>query len=79
MSEHAEQFESEDVDPEELTSPGTVRDPELERQRAAEAAERERESRASDRTKYDELRDRQEEEAADRTARVGDVPDARDE
>jgi hypothetical protein len=79
MTEHAEQFETEDVDPDELTSPGTVRDPELEQQRAAEAAERERESRASDRTKYDELRDRQEEEAAGRAAKVGDVPDARDD
>ena len=79
MSENADQFETEDVDPDELTSPGTVQDPELEQQRAAEAAERERESRASDRTKYDELRDEQEEEAAERTARVGDVPEARDD
>ena len=39
---------------EHLTSPGTVGDPELERERAEQAAERERESRESDETKYDE-------------------------
>jgi hypothetical protein len=39
---------------EHLTSPGTVDDPELERERAEQAAERERESRESDETKYDE-------------------------
>lgn len=39
---------------EHLTSPGTVDDPELERERAEQAAERERESRESDETKYEE-------------------------
>ena len=39
---------------EHLTSPGTVDDPELERERAEQAAERERESRESDTTKFEE-------------------------
>ena len=39
---------------EHLTSPGTVDDPELERERAEQAAERERESRESDQTKFEE-------------------------
>ncbi len=62
------------IDPDELTSPGTIKDPELERRRAEEAAQREAESRASDETKFDELR---EEEQAQRDAAaqvVGDVP-----
>jgi hypothetical protein len=79
MTEHAEQFEVEDVDPEELTSPGTVSDPELERERAEEAAERERESRASERTRYDELREQDEQAAAYRAERVADVPEPVDE
>jgi hypothetical protein len=67
----------EDVRPEDLTSPGTVDDPELEEQRAREAAERERESRASDETKFDELR--QEAAATDAAEVVGDVPAPRDD
>jgi hypothetical protein len=62
-----------DVNPEELTSPGTVDDPALEEQRAREAAERERESRLSDETKFEELRD--EEEERDAAQIVGDVPE----
>jgi hypothetical protein len=62
-----------DVNPEELTSPGTVDDPALEEQRAREAAERERESRISDETKFEELRD--EEEERDAAQIVGDVPE----
>jgi hypothetical protein len=50
-------------------------DPQLEAQRAEEAAKRERESRESDQTKYEELADRAEEEAYERAAKVGDVPD----
>ena len=65
------------VDPEELTSPGTVNDPELEAQRAREAAERERESRMSDETKFDELRDMEQER--DTSQIVGDVPEPREE
>ena len=38
--------------PEELTSPGTIQDPDLERERAEEAGERELESRESNETKY---------------------------
>ena len=66
-----------DVAPEELTSPGTVTDPALEEQRAREAAERERESRLSEETKYDELREQ--EAQSDASQIVGDVPEPRDE
>jgi hypothetical protein len=69
--------ESAEVDPDELTSPGTVDDPKLEAQRAREAAERERESRLSDETKFDELRDLEEERDASQV--VGDVPERREE
>jgi len=79
MTEHADQFEIEDVDPDELGSPGTVRDPELERQRAAQAAERERESRAASKTKYEELRDEQERESSELAQRVADVPEPREQ
>ena len=47
---------SEEIVPGDLTSPGTVSDPRLEERRAEEAAERERESRESSLTKFDELR-----------------------
>lgn len=67
------------IDPDELTSPGTIKDPELERRRAEEALQREAESRASSETKFEELR--QEEEAQrDSAARiVADVPSSGDE
>jgi hypothetical protein len=65
-----------DVNPDELTSPGTIDDPVLEEQRAREAAERERESRESDETKFDELRDLDRERDDSQT--VGDVPPPRD-
>jgi hypothetical protein len=65
-----------DVNPEDLTSPGTIDDPALEEQRAREAAERERESRMSDETKFDELRNMEEERDAAQI--VGDVPPPRD-
>lgn len=66
-----------DVNPDDLTSPGTIDDPELEAQRAKEAAERERESRASDETKFEELRD--EEQETDAAQIVGDVPEPQDD
>jgi hypothetical protein len=66
-----------DVNPEDLTSPGTIDDPALEEQRAREAAERERESRMSDETKFDELRDLEEEQDAAQI--VGDVPPPRED
>jgi hypothetical protein len=66
-----------DVNPEDLTSPGTIDDPELEEQRAREAAERERESRATDETKFEELRDIEKERDAAQI--VGDVPEPRDD
>jgi len=73
----AAQTESAHVDPDELTSPGTVDDPKLEEQRAREAAERERESRLSDETKFDELRGAEQEHDAAHV--IGDVPEPRDE
>jgi hypothetical protein len=66
-----------DVNPEDLTSPGTVHDPALEEQRAREAAERERESRLSDETKFDEQRELDAER--DDAATVGDVPPPRED
>jgi hypothetical protein len=55
MSEHA-------PEPDELTSPGTVDDPELERERADDALTREIESRESDQTKFEQQRREQETE-----------------
>jgi hypothetical protein len=55
MSEHA-------PEPDELTSPGTVDDPELERERADDALTREIESRESDQTKFEQQRREQEAE-----------------
>jgi hypothetical protein len=66
-----------DVNPEDLTSPGTIDDPKLEEQRAREAAERERESRATDETKFEELRDVEKERDAAQV--VGDVLEPRDD
>jgi hypothetical protein len=66
-----------DVNPEDLTSPGTIDDPALEARRAREAAERERESRMSDETKFEELRDVEREHDASQT--VGDVPEPTDD
>ena len=62
------------IDPDELTSPGTVNDPELERRRAAEAAVREAESRAEDDTKFEQLRKEEEGERHEAAEVVGDVP-----
>jgi hypothetical protein len=59
-----------EVDPHDLTSPGTVSDPELEERRAAEAAERERESRASSVTKFEELRQEEEAERAEHSSAI---------
>jgi hypothetical protein len=69
--------ESAEVDPHELTSPGTVDDPKLEAQRAREAAERERESRLSDETKFDELRETEAERDASQV--VAEVPPPRED
>jgi len=62
------------IDPDELTSPGTVDDPELERRRAAEAAVREAESRADEDTKFEQLRKEEEGERHEAAEIVGDVP-----
>jgi len=66
-----------DVDPDDLTSPGTVDEPELEAQRAREAVERERESRSSEETKFDEQRRTDAER--DNAAIAGDVPPPRED
>jgi len=67
------------IDPSELTSPGTVDDPDLERRRAAEAAVREAESRADDETKFEQLRKEEEGERHEAAEIVGDVPAPLDE
>ena len=67
------------IDPNELTSPGTVDDPELERRRAAEAAVREAESRADEETKFEQLRKEEEGERHEAAEVVGDVPAPIDE
>jgi hypothetical protein len=67
------------IDPSELTSPGTVDDPELERRRAAEAAVREAESRADDETKFEQLRKEEEGERHEAAEIVGDLPAPLDE
>jgi hypothetical protein len=54
-----------DLDPNDLTSPGTVDDPELEQQRAEDALRREAESRESSETKFDEQRREQEAERSE--------------
>jgi hypothetical protein len=65
---------SEEVVPGDLTSPGTVSDPRLEERRAEEAAERERESRESSMTKFDELRLQEDAERHEHAAVVADPP-----
>jgi hypothetical protein len=67
------------IDPEDLTSPGTIKDPELERRRAEEAAQREAESRASEETKFEELRQQEQEERDAAAQVVGDVPAPRED
>jgi hypothetical protein len=67
------------IDPDELTSPGTVDDPELERRRAAEAAIREAESRADEETKFEQLRKAEEGERHEAAEVVSDVPAPIDE
>jgi hypothetical protein len=62
------------IDPDELTSPGTVDDPELERRRAAEAAVREAESRADEETKFEQLRKEEEDARHEAAETVGEVP-----
>jgi hypothetical protein len=67
------------IDPNELTSPGTVDDPELEQRRATEAAVREAESRADEETKFEQLRKEEEGERHEAAEIVGDVPAPLDE
>ena len=63
----------EEIVPSELTSPGTISDPQLEKRRAEEAVERERESRASPITKFDELRLEQESSRHEHAATVAEL------
>jgi hypothetical protein len=67
------------IDPNELTSPHTVDDPELERKRAEQAAIREAESRESSETKFEELRHEEEDERSKAAQVVADVPAPREE
>jgi hypothetical protein len=67
------------IDPEDLTSPGTIKDPALERRRAEEAAQREAESRASEETKFEELRHEEEAQRDAAAQIVGDVPAPRED
>ncbi len=63
------------IDPEELTSPGTIDDPELERRRAEEAAVREAESRVEDETKFEQIRHKEEVERLEAEEELfGDLP-----
>lgn len=63
-----------EVDP----NPGPeLQDPELERWRKHDAAERERESQAGDKSKFEELREEQRE--TDAAEIVGDVPPPRED
>jgi hypothetical protein len=67
------------IDPNELTSPGTIDDPALEQRRAEEAAVREAESRADEETKFEQLRKEEEGERHEAAEIVGDVPAPLDE
>jgi hypothetical protein len=64
----------EEIVPDVRTSPSIADDPELERRRAEEAAVRERESRESDVTKFEELRLAEEAARAAQAAAIGDAP-----
>ena len=67
------------IDPDDLTSPGTIDDPALEQRRAEEAAVREAESRADEDTKFEQLRKEEEGERHEAAEVVGDVPAPLDE
>ena len=60
----------EEIVPSDLTSPGTVADPRLEERRAREAAARERESRASTTTKFEDLQHEDEAVRAEHAAKA---------
>jgi hypothetical protein len=66
---------TEPSDPGNLTSPGTVHDPDLERERAKEAAAREAESRASSETKFAQEREAEEARRDELAERLRDLPD----
>jgi hypothetical protein len=64
----------EEIAPTDLTSPGTISDPDLEKQRAEQAVTRERESRQTDVTKFEEQRLTQEAERTAGASTLGDPP-----
>jgi hypothetical protein len=70
----AEPLHAEEITPSDLTSPGTITDPELEQKRAQQALDRELESRASEETKFEELRREQEAERQDRATAITEPP-----
>ncbi|HEY7398408.1 MAG TPA: hypothetical protein VH538_08910 [Gaiellaceae bacterium] len=63
-----------EIDPDSLTSPGTVDDPDVEQKRAREAAEREAESRASDTTKLEAEREAERKKRAALAAKIAAEP-----
>ena len=69
---------TEEIAPTDLTSPGTISDPELENQRAKQAVVRERESRQTEVTKFEEQRLKQEAERAAGVSVLRDPPAAHD-
>ena len=68
----------EEIAPTDLTSPGTISDPDLEKQRAEQAVARERESRQTDITKFEEQRLEQEAERAAGVSALSEPPPATD-
>ena len=66
----------EEIAPSDLTSPGTISDPGLEEQRAKQAFDRERESRQTDVTKFEEQRLKQEAERAAGVSALSEPPAA---
>ena len=66
----------EEIASSDLTSPGTISDPGLEEQRAQQALDRERESRQTDVTKFEEQRLKQEAERAAGVSALSEPPAA---
>ena len=69
---------TEEIAPTDLTSPGTISDPDLEKRRAEQAVARERESRQTDITKFEEQRLEQEAERAAGVSALSEPPPATD-
>ena len=69
---------TEEIAPTDLTSPGTISDPDLEKQRAEQAVARERESQQTDITKFEEQRLEQEAERAAGVSALSEPPPTTD-